>query len=82
MTPQEIIDEREETHGDFDKKAFFIQGLKNELREGPHWPEMDVGQQEALDMIAVKIGRILYGDPDHKDSWDDIAGYAILGSKS
>lgn len=35
-------------------------------------------QQEALDMIAHKIGRILCGDPNYHDSWHDIAGYAQL----
>lgn len=35
-------------------------------------------QQEALDMIFHKIGRILNGDPDYADSWIDIAGYAKL----
>jgi hypothetical protein len=29
-------------------------------------------------MIAHKIGRIVNGDPDHVDSWVDIAGYAQL----
>lgn len=37
-----------------------------------------VDQQEALDMIAHKIGRIINGDPDYADSWVDIAGYAKL----
>jgi hypothetical protein len=35
-------------------------------------------QQEALDMICHKIGRIVNGDPDYADSWVDIAGYAKL----
>lgn len=35
-------------------------------------------QQEALDMIFHKIGRIINGDPDYADSWHDIAGYAQL----
>ena len=35
-------------------------------------------QQEALDMIFHKIGRIINGDPDYTDSWVDIAGYAKL----
>lgn len=35
-------------------------------------------QQEALDMICHKIGRIINGDPDYADSWIDIAGYAKL----
>ena len=29
-------------------------------------------------MIAVKISRILTGDPSHADNWHDIAGYATL----
>ena len=35
-------------------------------------------QQEALDMICHKLGRIINGDPDYADSWHDIAGYAQL----
>lgn len=35
-------------------------------------------QQEALDMICHKIGRIINGDPDYADTWHDIAGYAQL----
>lgn len=35
-------------------------------------------QQEALDMIFHKVGRIVNGDPDYADSWHDIAGYAKL----
>ena len=32
-------------------------------------------------MIAMKMARIVCGNPYHKDSWDDIAGYATLISK-
>ena len=35
-------------------------------------------QQEALDMICHKIGRIVNGDENYDDSWRDIAGYAML----
>jgi hypothetical protein len=31
-----------------------------------------------LEMIAHKIARILSGDPNHRDHWEDIAGYAEL----
>ena len=37
-------------------------------------------QQEALDMIATKMARIVNGDPDKVDNWDDISGYAKLVS--
>lgn len=35
-------------------------------------------QQEALDMICSKIGRIVNGDENHSDHWLDISGYAKL----
>jgi hypothetical protein len=35
-------------------------------------------QIESLDMIASKIARIVNGDPNYIDNWDDIAGYAKL----
>jgi hypothetical protein len=35
-------------------------------------------QWESLEMIAHKIGRIVNGNPEHRDSWLDIAGYAQL----
>jgi hypothetical protein len=31
-------------------------------------------------MIVHKIGRIVNGNPDKVDHWDDIAGYATLVS--
>ena len=42
------------------------------------WLKLAPDQQEALDMICHKVGRIVNGDPDYIDSWDDIAGYARL----
>ena len=35
-------------------------------------------QADALNMIAVKISRIINGDPNYDDNWLDIAGYATL----
>jgi hypothetical protein len=35
-------------------------------------------QALALQMIVQKLARIANGDPDHLDSWLDIAGYATL----
>jgi len=43
-----------------------------------HYDQLAADQQEALDMICHKIGRIVCGDPDYADSWIDIAGYAKL----
>lgn len=32
-------------------------------------------------MIAMKMSRILSGDKDYRDHWDDIMGYAQLGGQ-
>jgi len=52
------------------------QVISSELQRRGKWLAPD--QQEALDMICHKIGRIVNGDPDYDDSWRDIAGYAQL----
>jgi hypothetical protein len=48
------------------------------MHRSSKWKYLSPMQREALDMTAHKIGRILAGDPDHKDHWDDIAGYTTL----
>ena len=79
----DLLNERAKTHGDFLHHAFITQTLKDVLHN-PNiyghnfWAELDVCQQESLDMIAHKIGRILAGDPHFRDHWIDIAGYATL----
>lgn len=77
-----ILSEREKTHGDFKANAHVAQSLKLILRESEKWPLMQDRQKEALDMMATKVARIMVGDPNHKDHWDDIAGYAKLGSEA
>lgn len=73
-----ILEERGRHYGDFQGHARITQEIKVVFQTAPKWHGMSYDKQEALDMIAHKIGRILNGDPGHKDSWDDIAGYAIL----
>lgn len=80
VTTEDILKEREKTHGSYSLTAMIIQELKDVIR--PHSDNLMVEQRESLDMICNKIGRILAGDPDEKDHWDDIAGYATLVSKT
>jgi len=83
MDVTEILAQREKTHGDFTDHARITQQLKTTLRElrPEGWHKLDDCQKETLDMIAHKIGRVLAGDPNVKDHWDDIAGYATLISQ-
>lgn len=73
-----LLADRAATHGDFHNSSRTMQKFKRAARRSPNWERMDVSQREALDMILHKIGRVLHGDPRHKDHWDDIAGYATL----
>lgn len=75
-----VLTERGNRYGPFVGHANVTQALKiviaDELRHRNKVLARD--QQEALDMICHKIGRIINGDPDYDDSWVDIAGYAKL----
>lgn len=79
MEIRDILNERQETYGDFGDVSSCSQDLKRVIKS------FDKGkihpfQQEALDMICNKISRIICGDPEYKDSWVDIAGYATLSA--
>ena len=75
-----VLVEREKTHGSFIMGSKVAQETKESFRWGPS--ELKSQQREALDLIATKIGRIVCGQPMTKDHWDDIAGYAKLGSEA
>ena len=72
----DTLNEREKTHGDFAKVAHAAKGLKHTFQRGGR-RFTDV-QAEALDLIATKLARIVCGDPNVIDHWEDIAGYARL----
>jgi hypothetical protein len=74
----ELLAERKKTHGDFEDHARITQELKRIMCDTEVYENLRCIQREALEMIQHKIGRILAGNPNHKDHWDDIAGYAKL----
>lgn len=80
ISTDDILKERGGRYGRFVDHAHITQYLKviigNHLTAKKKTLHPD--QQEALDMICHKIGRIVNGDPDYSDSWHDIAGYAKL----
>jgi hypothetical protein len=76
---KDVLEERGNNYGDFHLHAYITQSLKNVVREEFSFDTTlsDV-HKEALDMILHKIGRIVNGNPNYVDSWQDIAGYATL----
>jgi hypothetical protein len=77
-----ILAERGASHGDFTEQARISQNIKAMMRNSANWKGAHLSsvQMDSLEMIAVKISRILAGDPRHADHWDDIAGYARLAA--
>lgn len=65
-------------YGDFASHSVITQNIKYAMSCSRNWNTLEPDQKECLEMIAHKIGRILNGDPDYKDSWHDIVGYAKL----
>ena len=76
----QVLDERGSRYGSFVGHANITQLFKQELQIALQERNKVLAndQQEALDMIFHKIGRIINGDPNYADSWIDIAGYAKL----
>lgn len=74
----EILEKRGQSYGDYSDQAHTAQMLKESFRNAPSYPDMLAVERESLDMIAVKLSRIMTGSPHHEDSWVDIAGYAQL----
>ena len=80
-----ILDERGSRYGSFIDNARISQDLydivlrENEARIKRGQLPLQYHQKEALKMICAKMCRILSGDPDYEDNWDDIGGYSSLG---
>jgi len=75
---EDLIAEREETHGSYRHVSHLSQATKDLWHSQPGWHKLSPERKESLDTIAVKISRILNGDPDCEDHWKDIEGYARL----
>jgi hypothetical protein len=83
ITTESTLIERGSRYGKFSGHAQITQAYKVLTRQFilDRRVCLTDSQQEALDMIFHKIGRILNGDPNYADSWHDIAGYASLVDK-
>lgn len=74
----QTLEERGKRYGNYLQQTRISKTLQNRMRMVESYKELDPDMQDALEMIAVKISRILNGDPDYSDNWHDIAGYATL----
>jgi hypothetical protein len=79
-TVSATLESRGTQYGEFVDGAIVMQELKMVIASqlGQRGKALLPIQQEALDMICHKIGRIINGNANNIDSWLDIAGYARL----
>lgn len=79
-TTQEILDARGKEYGSFAEHARITQNIKDAYKDSPNWDKLPPAMKESLEMNAHKVGRILNGNMNNKDSWQDIEGYTKLVS--
>ena len=73
----QTLQARGSVYGPFLRNAVVSQKLKDVLHALTTAP-LEEDHTEALEMICFKISRIVTGDPNYRDNWVDIAGYAML----
>lgn len=78
-----IVEERGSVYGPFENNAALSQRIKEAMQMSLNYNKLSPLHKEALDIIALKISRIVTGnDPNFLDHWDDIAGYATRVAKT
>lgn len=78
MTVTHVVQARGDTHGPRIEQAQMAQDLKDVVRAHPGWARMPADQRDSIEMILMKISRIVVGNNDELDHWVDISGYAML----
>lgn len=94
-TTDQLLDERNSTHGSFIVNSGISQTIKLLLRGEltseqlcetqfyfqNGYESLGMIHKEALDHVAGKLGRIYAGQPTFDDHWDDCSGYFKLPVK-
>lgn len=87
MTTDATLKQRGEQYGTFKQQAG-VQEILHEAVDAAYnhvsknkYESLSASQRAALDMIIVKLARIINGNPNNADSWHDIGGYAELIAK-
>jgi len=80
MNTDELLADREKRYGPYKTHSTISQNMKLTMQvvDPEKWDMMPDSHKESLEMIVHKIARIINGDPNYRDNWVDIAGYATL----
>lgn len=79
MTVEDTLKDRNPTHGGYSQQAEVHDALLKVME--PFIGKLRPSHRQALNLIAMKISRILVGNENHTDHWHDIGGYAKLGEE-
>lgn len=78
QTVDETLAERGGRYGDFRTHAMISQQIMERIKSFDGWERFDHVKREGVTLIVHKLARALNGDPEYRDNWHDIAGYAKL----
>lgn len=78
MTIESTLKERGDRYGSFQHHAEIAQDLQQRMHQEVGWLKLAPDQRQALTVIMDKVARMLNGDPNYRDNWHDIVGYAKL----
>ena len=70
--------ERGARYGDFTDHANIVESVLGVWMDTPGWSKLSADKRQTMRMIADKTARVLNGDPEYRDNWHDIQGYAKL----
>ena len=75
---EDLLAAREETHGNFHVQAEAAQRMVECVNRSEGWSRLAPWMRYAIQVILMKVTRIVHGDCRQPDHWQDIQGYARL----
>lgn len=82
MTATEVLlRQRGEAYGDVARQSAVWERTMAEVATQGGYMSMNPQQRQSIRMILLKVSRLVCGNPNRQDTWDDIAGYAKLANR-
>ena len=76
-----VIRSREAAHGDLAIYAALLRRFQDVARDGLNWAKASDAHKVAIDEMLRALTGALVGDPDLRDHYDTIAGYATSAAE-
>ena len=74
----DTLKQRGASYGNYVDQSVIAENLMREIEREKGWKKFPPTHRQATRVIVIKLARLLNGNPNHVDSWHDIAGYATL----